>query len=83
MKTLIIPDMHNKTAEAEHVIQKENPDRTVFLGDYFDSYGEGIEFAHETADVAEVFTAKARKGTPDRKPRSELYEQWRLSLLWI
>jgi len=49
MKTLIIPDMHNKTAEAEHIIQKENPDRTVFLGDYFDSYGEGIEFAHETA----------------------------------
>lgn len=49
MKTLIIPDMHNKTAEAEHVIQKENPERTIFLGDYFDSFGEGIEFAHETA----------------------------------
>lgn len=49
MKTLIIPDVHNKTTEAEHIIQKESPNKTVFLGDYFDSYGEGIEFAHETS----------------------------------
>ncbi|MGI0069778.1 MAG: metallophosphoesterase, partial [Nitrosopumilaceae archaeon] len=49
MKTLIIPDIHNKTEKAEKIIQKENPDRTVFLGDYFDSFGEGIEFAQQTA----------------------------------
>ena len=28
MKTLIIPDIHDKTAEAEIIIRKESPDKT-------------------------------------------------------
>lgn len=49
MKTLVIPDIHNKTEQAEKIIAKERPGMTVFLGDYFDSYGEEIEFAQQTA----------------------------------
>ena len=40
MRTLVIPDIHNNSANAEAIISKENPDRIVFLGDYFDSFGD-------------------------------------------
>lgn len=39
MKTLIIPDLHGKS-NWKLMIYQENPDRVVFLGDYFDCYGE-------------------------------------------
>lgn len=40
VKTLIIPDLHNNWVWAESIISKENPDYVIFLGDYFDSYGD-------------------------------------------
>src|SRR3989304_634903 len=45
MKTLIIPDIHDKFTIAEAVINLEQPDSTVFLGDYFDSYFDILEEA--------------------------------------
>lgn len=37
MKTVVIGDIHGKRIWKD-IIEKENPDRTVFIGDYFDSY---------------------------------------------
>lgn len=44
MKTLIIPDIHQKIKKADLIFKKESFDRVVFLGDYFDCLeGEGIK----------------------------------------
>ncbi len=48
-KLVIIPDIHNKYAEAEEIIREENPDRVVFLGDYFDGSGYTLADAANTA----------------------------------
>lgn len=37
MKTLVIPDLHHATGWVDVVHARERPDRTVFLGDAFDS----------------------------------------------
>lgn len=50
MRTLIIPDIHNRTAEVEALLARIAHDRVVFLGDYFDSYGDGPEDARRTAE---------------------------------
>ena len=49
MKILIIPDIHNKWFEAEEIIDKENPDKVVFLGDYFDDFGDDMDITEQTA----------------------------------
>ena len=49
MKTLIIPDIHLNHTKAESFIDKEKPDKTVFLGDYFDDWYETDEDTHDTA----------------------------------
>ncbi len=49
MKILIIPDIHHKWFEAEEIIDKENPDNIVFLGDYFDDFGDTIDVTSQTA----------------------------------
>lgn len=38
MKTLIISDIHGDFESAESIIAKVKPNRTLFLGDYFDSF---------------------------------------------
>lgn len=48
-RTLIIPDIHNRFYEAEGIIMKESPDKIVFLGDYFDDFGDTMECALQTA----------------------------------
>ncbi len=48
-KTLIIPDIHNNHSLAESIIDREVPDRTVFLGDYFDDIGDNAHDADRTA----------------------------------
>ncbi len=49
MKTLILPDIHNKVALADAIIAQERADRIVCLGDYFDSYDEASEDHIHTA----------------------------------
>ncbi len=48
-KILIIPDIHTKFGIAETIIEKEDPDNIVFLGDYFDDFGDSMEIANQTA----------------------------------
>ncbi len=40
MKTLIIPDIHQRIVLVEDVLKKETYDEVVFLGDWFDSFFE-------------------------------------------
>lgn len=41
MKTIIVSDLHNRTHYVEHTLSSLQPyDRVVFLGDYFDNYGD-------------------------------------------
>lgn len=49
MRTLIIPDIHNRTALAEKTIANERADLVIFLGDYFDSFYDHHLMAEETA----------------------------------
>ncbi len=40
MKVVIIPDVHNKFHLIDPIIKKEQPDKIVYLGDWFDSYND-------------------------------------------
>ena len=49
MKTIIIPDVHNKWQIAEDIVKKEKADQVIFLGDHFDDFGDNPQIARETA----------------------------------
>ncbi len=49
MRIIVIPDIHNRIFEAEQIIENENPDKVIFLGDYFDSLDDSMETTHQTA----------------------------------
>lgn len=50
MKILIIPDIHNEIAIANRIInQEDDADQIIFLGDFFDSYGDSDYMATDTA----------------------------------
>ena len=60
-KLVIIPDIHNKYPVAEKIIREERPDMVVFLGDYFDDFGDTVEEAAGTARwLAESLRQKDR-----------------------
>ncbi len=48
-KTVIIPDIHTNFVDAEIIIEKEKPDKVVFLGDYFDDFDDTLEITEQTA----------------------------------
>jgi hypothetical protein len=52
MRTLVIPDIHNRIIRAQSIIDKVQHDKLVLTGDYFDNHGEGAyaaEYARATA----------------------------------
>jgi len=49
MALLIIPDIHNHIESADRWIAQFPADRILFLGDYFDNFGDSIEDAEATA----------------------------------
>lgn len=53
MKTVVFPDLHQPSADIlsaiESVIDQDEPDRIVFLGDYFDQFNDSPEDARRTA----------------------------------
>jgi len=49
MSTLIIPDLHHHTDHADHWLATQRYDRVVFLGDYFDDFGDDVGDAFKTA----------------------------------
>lgn len=52
MKTiLIIPDVHNQIDRVERILKSESYDKVIYLGDFFDSFGE--EFTELTIKTCE------------------------------
>jgi hypothetical protein len=49
MTTLVLSDIHNKVDKAEQILQKIPHDKTIFLGDYFDSFDEAPDSVIKTA----------------------------------
>jgi hypothetical protein len=49
-KILTIPDLHNKVHWVEQFLKETPHDRVVFLGDYFDSFGDNPNVAKTTAE---------------------------------
>ncbi len=49
MKYLIIPDIHLKHDRVERIISNEGADQIIFLGDYFDDFGDSVETTLNTA----------------------------------
>lgn len=49
MRTLIVPDIHDKVRTAKHIIEREPHDHLILLGDYFDDFKTGVTDASDTA----------------------------------
>ena len=49
MRTLIIPDLHHHVENAEHWLSSQQFDRVIFLGDYFDDFGDNVSDSRKTA----------------------------------
>lgn len=49
VRTLILSDIHNSWVKAEKIIKYESADQIVFLGDYFDDFGDDYRIATGTA----------------------------------
>ena len=49
MRTLLIPDLHHHTSNANYWLETQRYDRVVFLGDYFDDFGDNVSDARMTA----------------------------------
>jgi len=52
VSTLVIPDLHHRTAAADRILAAEaqSPHRVVFLGDYLDDFGDNPDIARGTAE---------------------------------
>ncbi len=58
MKTLVIPDIHNEWEPAYQAMEKYPSARTIFLGDYFDSFYDDLDMAYQSAvNVKELLDA--------------------------
>ena len=49
MRTIVIGDIHHQWYSAEKLLRKVPHDQVVFLGDYFDDYGDNPDIAKDTA----------------------------------
>jgi hypothetical protein len=49
MRLLIIPDIHNQTDNADYWLATQQYDRVIFLGDYFDCFGDDVTDVRRTA----------------------------------
>jgi hypothetical protein len=49
MRTLIVPDIHNHIENADHWLSSQRFEQVVFLGDYFDNFGDNAGDSRKTA----------------------------------
>src|SRR5512137_860474 len=86
--TLIIPDLHHRWHQAERIISTVGADEVLFLGDYFDDFGDNPEMVKDTAEWLESSVNKPNRihlfGNHDqhyafdyRTFRCSGYEQWK------
>jgi hypothetical protein len=45
----VIPDLHNHTENADHWLTTQRHDRVIYLGDFFDDFGDNVNDARRTA----------------------------------
>lgn len=50
MRILIIPDVHNRWEKVEKIIKLVSADQVIFLGDYFDDFGDDPHIISKTAN---------------------------------
>jgi predicted phosphodiesterase len=51
MKTLVLGDTHGRS-HWKHIVASENPDRVIFIGDYFDSFDNtAVEQMHNFKEI--------------------------------
>lgn len=86
--TLIIPDIHLRWEQAEKIISAVGPDEVIFLGDYFDDFGDTPEMVRDTAEWLEGSVNKPNRihlygnhdqsyGFPFLTFKCSGYEQWK------
>ena len=49
MRTLVIPDIHNKVVLAQRILDNNPADQRVFLGDIYDDFGDSPNIVREVA----------------------------------
>lgn len=59
--TLIIPDIHHKWELAENIIAKVKHDDVLFLGDYFDDFGDDPAMVQDTCDWFKTSVSKPNR----------------------
>lgn len=71
-KTVVIGDCHGRSIW-KLIVHKENPDRVIFIGDYFDSYDmSGVEQIHNFKEIIEYKeTSFTNEGT-DQQHKTEV-----------
>lgn len=62
MKTLVLGDIHGRTIWKD-IIEKENPDRVIFLGDYVSTH-EGISSDQQIEELYAILDYK--DNNPDK-----------------
>ena len=56
MKTLVLSDIHGKTIWKD-IIEKENPDKVIFLGDYVSTHDD-ISSIQQIDNLEDILTYK-------------------------
>jgi hypothetical protein len=49
VRALIIPDLHHHTENADYWLSSQTYERVIFLGDYFENFGDDVSDARLTA----------------------------------
>lgn len=90
--TLIIPDLHLRWRDADAIISKVKHDEVIFLGDYFDDFGDTPEMIQDTCDWLAASVKKPNRihlfGNHDvhyaytyRGFKCSGYDQWKYFLI--
>ena len=63
MKTLVVPDIHNKINVVQKILDKESSvDEVIFLGDWFDDFDDSVNDVVEVAKfLNSIYTEKKFK----------------------
>lgn len=61
MKTLFLGDIHGRSVWKK-IVEKENPDRVIFIGDYFDSFDvPGVDQIHNFKEIVDFKKASDKE----------------------
>jgi hypothetical protein len=71
-KTIVIGDLHGRS-DWKLAVYKENPDRVIFMGDYFDSFEiSGVEQIHNFKEIIEYKETSFTNDGKDNQHKTEV-----------